>query len=492
VGLVVSAAAAGLSIAAVGIALPSNASTDPPPAGAVPAGCVTGLGDRVQPQLGTAGVTVGGYDADLVFESSLRRYAATTTMGGTVRQQGGLRCLALDFGIGTVTSVRVNGRATTFRTTEDKIYVLPAAALASGRRFSVEVRTVTEVPDVKALQNESGGMLTAGIYGDDHWVQTLGQPARAHNVVPMADHPDQKAPWTFRLTVPQGTVGVANGSLVAHQRVAAGEQYVYQTRDPMATHVLQVAVGPLREVTQPGVGEVRVRHWIPAADAGIAEQTLARTPQQLAWLSDLLGPYPFREYGVLATPYGGELETQTLTILNIEELQQPEVADAVMLHELAHQWFGDSVSVRRWGSDLWLSEGHAVYYQNLYTEQTRAGALESSIRSQYQDLQKMIDKDGPVAVPTDTASPLAPYSTVPYVGGAVTLYALRQQVGAQVFQRIERAWLATYRNRSAGTEQFIALASSISHQDLSAFLRSWLYGTELPAMPGHPDWKSSH
>lgn len=132
------------------------------------------------------------------------------------------------------------------------------------------------------------------------------------------------------------------------------------------THDMQITVGPLREVTRGTASGVRVRHWIPRGAPKATLRALDLTRRQLAWLTARLGPYPFAEYGVLATPFGGEMETQTLTTLSVDELQDPVSVDAVMLHELAHQWSGNSVSVRRWGSDLWLAEGHATYYENSY------------------------------------------------------------------------------------------------------------------------------
>jgi aminopeptidase N len=75
-----------------------------------------------------------------------------------------------------------------------------------------------------------------------------------------------------------------------------------------------------------------------------------------------------------------------------------------------------------------------------------------------------------------------------YDGGALVLYALQQKIGAARFQQVERAWVAFYRGRSASTQDFMALASRVAHQDLRPFLNQWLYGTTTPPMPGHPDW----
>lgn len=218
---------------------------------------------------------------------------------------------------------------------------------------------------------------------------------------------------------------------------------------------------------------------------------MTTTRAQLRWLAARLGRYPFAEYGVLATPFGGELETQTLTTMATSELQSPQEADSILLHELSHAWFGDSVSVRRWGSDLWLAEGHAVYYEDLWSDRTSPGTLLRSMRAAYRQLPTWAADEGPIAAPrpvTGADAAYAPYTISAYEGGALVLYALRERVGARTFSRIERAWVSTYRDRSAGTDEFIALASRVSGHDQRPFLTRWVYGRTPPPMPGHPDW----
>jgi len=87
-----------------------------------------------------------------------------------------------------------------------------------------------------------------------------------------------------------------------------------------------------------------------------------------------------------------------------------------------------------------------------------------------------------------SGEPARLFSQQPYYGGALVLYALRQQVGNKAFEKIEREWVKRYEGKSASTADFIDLASQVAHQDLHAFLHAWLYDTKTPPMPGHPDW----
>ena len=167
--------------------------------------------------------------------------------------------------------------------------------------------------------------------------------------------------------------------------------------------------------------------------------------------------------------------------------------EPTMVHELAHMWFGDSVSPHEW-SDVWLNEGHASWYQFLFAAEN--GELEENTGiADFTDLMRIVyflgdqwrQDDGPVAQPlSGEANQL--FSIQVYYGGALVLYALRQVVGAATFQRIERAWVQRYEGQSASTSDWIALVNQVSGRNLTGFLRDWLYGTRTPPMPGHPDW----
>jgi aminopeptidase N len=157
-----------------------------------------------------------------------------------------------------------------------------------------------------------------------------------------------------------------------------------------------------------------------------------------------------------------------------------------MVHELAHQWFGDSVAPARW-SDLWLNEGHATWYELEYAAERFGFDRVAAMRETYARADRLRASYGPVARPKSGA-PRVLFSDNVYSGGALVLYALRQQVGDAAFRAVERAWIAEKRDGVASTEDFVALASRVSGQDLTAFLRAWLYETTTPPMPGHPDW----
>jgi aminopeptidase N len=271
----------------------------------------------------------------------------------------------------------------------------------------------------------------------------------------------------------------------------------------MATELTQLAVGDW-DFSSPGRRRgVFLRDVTAPSLTDFLRPKLDRTTVQLDWMEDRVGRYPFDIYGslVVQADLGFALETQTLSLFDIGWFESPQgLWDPTMLHELAHEWFGNSVAPYEW-SDLWLNEGHVSWYEFVYAEEngflavdtigwpdeTGYPTVEELMRAIYAHGDQWRHDFGPVARPSSgDASDL--FSFQAYHGGALVLYALRQQVGPATFERIERAWVDRYEGESASTDDFIALASKIAGRDVAGFLREWVYGETTPPMPGHPDW----
>ena len=216
---------------------------------------------------------------------------------------------------------------------------------------------------------------------------------------------------------------------------------------------------------------------------------------------DRVGRYPFDTYGVLAADqeFGYALETQTLSLhpgFIFEPAYPAWAREPIMVHELAHQWFGDSVAPEEW-SDLWLNEGHATWYEWLYGDEFFRAEIAQfqgyadftdRVRQAYAQGDILRDQYGPVAQPASNEL-FELFSPNVYDGGAVVLYALRQEIGERAFAELERRWAQSNEGDSVGTSDFIALASRVAGRNLRPFLSDWLFGTETPPMPGHPDWE---
>jgi aminopeptidase N len=324
------------------------------------------------------------------------------------------------------------------------------------------------------------------------------QADAGHRVFPGNDHPADKAYFTFRITAPERLTAVANGLPAGRTSHGGATTWTYRTQHPMATELAQVSIGSSAVIHREGPGGLPVRDVVPAADRKKLEPWLAKTPEQIGWMEEQLGsPYPFETYGVLiaGASTGFELETQTLSLFErslFTRTEYPEwYVDSVMVHELAHQWFGDSVSPRSW-SDLWLNEGHATWYEALYAQDHAQMPVETRMREAYRQSDGWRAVGGPPAAPEPPTPghPISLFRPVVYDGSALILYALRQEIGAGAFQRLEHDWVRGHRDGTATTHDFTELASDISGRDLSAFFEGWLYGKKTPPMPGHPDWRS--
>ncbi|OXM53182.1 M1 family metallopeptidase [Amycolatopsis alba] len=472
--------------------------TGPPAVAAAgaPAPGAPGIGDPLWPTAGNGGYRVERQRLSFAFAPDLTSYTATSRLN--LRATQSLSRFDLDLLGPQVRSVAVDGKPADWRTTPDgELVITPARPVRDGARFSVAVTVFNTAPDLLENPPQKPEDLVNGLWRAGDFVQLHTQPTGARRVLAVSDHPSAKTPTTIDVTTSGKATSVANGRLVATATVGDRTTRVFDEPRPIATELLQVGVGPITVTPRRGPDGVDLRYALPSDKSAEILPRLDETYRTaLDFLGQRLGPFPGRIAGAYATPSGGATETQGLTWLNSDQLTPEKFdetgADSVIAHELAHEWFGNSVSLAKWG-DLWLSEGHAVFYEWLWNEAKQRNTVDTAAQSAYRSHRSWIEENGPIAAP-DPASfgpgDNRPFGSGAYQGGALTLYALRQQVGAETFQRIERAWVAENHDKVAGTGQFIATASRVASQDLGPFLRSWLYASgTLPPMPGHPDWQ---
>ena len=443
-----------------------------------------GVGDRLFPSLGNGGYDVLHYGLDLRYATSAPSQPVEGTVAIQARATHALSRFNLDFAGSGLGFVSVDGRRAAWTRVDEELVVTPPRPLRRWERFVVRVHRFASAPTAPAGTLESSAFFFA-----PSGSATLLQPNFAHRVFPSNDHPSDKAPFRISFDVPAGTKAIANGVLVGRTQRRGRAQWTYVQRQPMAPELTQLAVGNFDITSQGRHRGVLIRDVTEPTLTEFMRPKLALEPRQLAWMEAQVGRYPFDSYGslVVEPSLWGALETQTLSIY--EKLwftRFPQVIwEPIMVHELAHQWFGNSVSPATW-SDLWLNEGHATWYEQRFWAEFHGADFELFIRNAYAASDVNIARFGPVAAPK--FNNIALFSPTVYDGGALVLYALRQRIGVAAFDRLEREWLRRYRDRSPGTRDFIALASRIAGQDLSGFLHAWLYGTETPPMPGHPEW----
>ncbi|OEJ94084.1 M1 family metallopeptidase [Streptomyces thermolilacinus] len=457
-------------------------------AAAVPAPGPLGIGDPLYPYLGNPGYDVLAYDIAFTYGGDNRKPLDTLTKIDARTTQR-LESVNLDFAHGTVESVTVDGRPAHFTGTGEDLVVRPDRPVGKGERITI---AVTHTSDPTAAGADSGWIRTSD------GLAMANQADAAHRVFPCNDHPADKAYFTIRVTTPKDLVAVANGRAVAHAVAGPTATWTYRGAHPMATELAQVSIGRSAVVRRTGPHGLPLRDVVPAADRERMERWLRKTPDHLRWMERRIGRYPFETYGVLVADAatGFALETQTLSLFERGLFTDPGVPEwyieSVMVHELAHHWFGNSVSPRAW-SDLWINEGHATWYEALYAEETGHGTLAKRMREAYTASDGWRAAGGPPAAPRppgrDGKSGL--FRPVVYDGSALVLYALRQEIGAAAFDTLQRRWVTDHAHATAGTDDFVRLASAVAGRDLTGFLHGWLYGEKTPPMPGHPDWRSA-
>jgi aminopeptidase N len=478
-------------------------------AGAVPANAATyspgaaGLGDRLNPGIGNGGYDVQDYDLRLRYATADPAQALQGNETISARATQGLSQFNLDFAGKSIGGVSVNGRAAAFKRTGEELIITPARPISNGATFTVVITDFTAAPTKITLAGDT----TAFFFIPDGSALSP-QPYHAHLVYPCNDHPRDKATFTFTIDVPEGRTAIANGTETGRTSSNGRTVWTYRMNHPMATELTQVAVGDWDLSPTVQHGDVAIRDATTPATKAAAQPALDLAGPQLDWMTARVGPYPFDTYGSLIVdaphPLSAGLETQTLSTIRYSLFTEwgRDVWEPGFVHELAHMWFGDSVSPYSW-SDVWLNEGHAVWYEVNYAEEhgylvgdTEGGwpdpqgyaTLDELMRAVYAHGDEWRKQWGPVALPKSGAV-LKFYTQQIYYGGAVVLYALRQKVGNAAFDQVERTWVTRYRDGVASTDDFIALAAEVSGDaSVTPFLRDWLYGDKTPPMPGHPDW----
>lgn len=478
----VGAVAAG-TVAVAGAAPASAASAthrfDPEPG-------APGVGDPLFPTLGNGGYRVTHYDLTFDFTPVSYDFTGVVAMRALATQD--LSAFNLDTDGHTIDRVTVDGRdaawALSLGQSGQELTVTPARPLHDGAPFTVEVRYHGNGKD-----HRSG--LSGWVFGADGGFACAAQASRADTFFPCNDTPSDKAAWTFHLSAPEGYVATANGELLRRTPRSDGSAvWHFALREPMPTELCGIAVVKGTYLYGASHTGLPLRHVVPQGEEDTYAPVVARTADHLAWLEAKFGRFPFSLYGLHI--YGGytdALENQTLSLFGTNWFKPNADGNPTwentMVHELTHQWWGDSVTPRDW-QQAWLNEGPATYYAALYSEERGWSVLADAMRKTYGSLNAVRAADGPPGLPNALGG------TNIYDGGALVLYALRMRAGQARFDRIMRLWPERFRNSNASSEDFIRHAVQVTgDSSLDPFLRDWLFGAVNPPMPGHPDWSVS-
>lgn len=433
----------------------------------------SGVGDEYYAHLGNGGYDVLHYDLFIRFDPDSRAIDARATIELVPTED--LATFNLDFVGLEVTDITVDATPAQFSRSGGELTITAPETLFADLPATVEV-AYNGVPDeVPSIAFPGSGWQDYGTT-----VIVAGEPEGAAGWFPVNDHPIDKATYSFTIVVPEGLEAAANGELISSETQDGETSWVFESDHPQASYLTTLIIGDLifdddGEVDNGAGMPVSIRHAYARAVADLADATMAKTGDMVTFFAELFGPYPFDEYGtaVVDAELGFALETQTLSVFGSDLLGTSPGIEAIVAHELAHQWFGNHVSVAEW-QDIWLNEGFATYSQYLWAEQNPAFDIDAAMRS----FSGVPD----IAVPPGTPPVDDLFHSTIYLRGALTLHSLRRDVGDQVFFDIVRTWIETYGGANATTEEFVALAEAEAGKDLGEFFDAWLYANGLPAL----------
>ncbi|KAA3648727.1 MAG: hypothetical protein DWQ07_00585 [Chloroflexi bacterium] len=528
-----------------------------------------GLGDPYFPELGNSGYDVQHYTLEISVDMEAEEIEATVGILATASQD--LSSFNLDFLGFDITSITINGEEASFERAGGELTVFLPLPIPLGGEFLTNI----------AYSGTPGEGVSAGPQYSVGWdfyrdgVFVAGEPSGSAGWFPLNEHPLDKATYSFAITVQKPFEAAANGEL---QEVIENEDgsrtYLWEHDFPMANYLVTIGVADFDIEAETGPNGLPVRNYFHHEVSDAVRNDFDNQVEMIEFFESIFGPYPFEAYGVIVhdLDFGFALETQTLSVFGTGFTNE-----TVVSHELAHQWFGNSVTLSNW-QDIWLNEGFATYSSILWAENAYGSqAANNEITAMYEGMApgepfqsvspsglsrflRDIDANDPLSVeqaeqaidaifqnqieeteigelksqiPEDgisnrdfrdlidglnfnqiivTSSSLSAFAnavgdessnfTEPrifpppgdpsadnlfsgsvYQRGALTLHALRLEIGDEAFFEILRTYADRFKYSNASTEDFISLAEEISGQELSDFFDGWLYEEDIPDIP---------
>lgn len=437
-----------------------------------PADPVQADNERYVPHHGDAGWDALHYDLEIDYTPESNRLSGRAVITAVARER--ISTVTLDLYRLRVRKLTVDGRAPKrIAHKNSRLVVTLGRQLTAGSHFRIVV-------------SWSGGpQPMPGLDGDAGWEElddgaiVASQPHGAPSWFPCNDRPSNKASYALAVSVPAGYQVVANGVPGATKRKAGSVIFTFDQPEPMATYLATVHVGRF-VVTEDARAGVPVRVVSSPDLAATCRTALGDVPEMVSFFESRFGPYPFSGgYTNVVTDDDLEipLEAQSLSIFGANFMTRDWDDQRLVAHELAHQWFGNAVTLARW-RDIWLHEGFACYAEWLWSPESghqstrhRAEHHHRKLAGLPQDL--LLSDPGPDLMFDDRV----------YKRGALALHALHVEVGDDVFFEMLRTWVERFGGGNATTEDFLALATEVTGVDVTDLLAPWLHERPLPDLP---------
>jgi aminopeptidase N len=430
------------------------------------------------------------YDVAIAFDDQLSEITSATTKIQAAILKNNVRKIDLDFGELNIDSVIVGDQPAQFERKPGQLDVVLAQPVQVGDRVNITVTYHGRPKDGLILAKDRDGKPSAT---GDNW------PTRVHEWIPCLDHPSAKATVTFSVAALPKYLVVANGKSVFMTRNGGAPSFWrFEETKPIPPYCMIIVVNEGARIEATDQSVTPLSYYVPQRDRAYAPKGFAPAAPALAFFNETVGPYPYEKLALIigATRFGGMENSSAIVFTS--SLFDPRANDKVntrfgiptrienvVAHEVAHQWFGDSVTGATW-ADLWLSEGFATYFAGLFIEKYDGqDAFQSFMRDAAEKYFAYEQRRRAPIYDTETEDLNQLLNPNNYEKGAWVLHMLRTRLGNQNFFRGLRTYYQAHRDATATTEDLRAALEKASSQDLKEFFARWVYGE------GHPHYEAS-
>ena len=436
------------------------------------------------------------YNVALTLNERLTEIATARAEITIISLKDTLSKIDLDFGELPIDSVAVNNQAAPYQRSSGLLNIKLAKAMPRGTRLIVVVAYHGKPKDGLILTEDKAGKPSAV---GDNW------PNRVHQWIPCLDHPAAKATVTFSVTAPVGNIVVANGEMARVVDASPTTRtWTYNESVPIPPYCMIIAVGDFAQLGPPTLDLVPLQYYVPQPDKSFALQGFAPALPALRFFSQTIAPYPYEKLALIigATRFGGMENSSAIVFPSTLSAPRPQESVSsvfkireglvdVIAHEIAHQWFGDSVSETTW-SDLWLSEGFAEYFAGLFIQRHEGeAAFQQYMKHEAETYLNYEKKTRTPIHDTETEDLFKLLNANNYQKGAWVLHMLRSELGDENFFRSIRLYYQAHRNATADSEDLRAAFEKASGRDLKNFFARWIYGTGHPRYELSWEWKAN-
>jgi aminopeptidase N len=430
------------------------------------------------------------YQVAITLNEQLSEITTARTEITILSLKDGLSQIDLDFGEMAIDSVTVDGQLATFERSAAVLKVNLSKPAARETRIVLVVSYHGKPKDGLILSKDKAGKPSAI---GDNW------PNRLHHWIPCLDHPSAKATVRFTVTAPQRTIVVANGKLDNVETSGASTKtWTYTEAVPIPPYCMIIAVGEFAQVTPAEQDVTPLSYYVPPPDSNVTVQGFAAANPSLKFFSQTVAPYPYEKLALIvgATRFGGMENSSAIVFSSNLFDPRPDApiskvfkirAGIVSLvaHEIAHQWFGDSVTESTW-SDLWLSEGFATYFAALFIQRYEGEGAFRQYMIKAADTYLGNDKGRRTPLhDTETEDLMRLLNPNNYQKGAWVLHMLRSELGDRDFFRGIQLYYDAHKNATASSEDLRSAFEKASGRSLKEFFARWVYGA------GHPRYELS-